>query len=242
VADKQAAEKNLADATAKLKNIGDATKDDGARVKAAEDRAKEASEKLATANQALQEMTAKARTVEAAAQDARNQLKEANDTLRDIATKLVTARMVQPEAQGPALVRGVDRLVASVAAAPTNSSAGRNGFASPRSPETATPSDPLSAERHYVRGLTNFWAGRYWTAETDFLDAVRASGTANPDARYYYFLGLTQLAQGKADESRQMFKLAGSLEDQRKPASSVVSRALERVQGRLRQEVEKYRP
>jgi tetratricopeptide (TPR) repeat protein len=242
VADKQAADKSLGEAMAKLKDASTSGQDAGAKLQAAEDRAKDATEKLAAANRALEDMTNKARTIEQSVQDAKNQLRDANDTLRDIAAKLAAARVVEPDARGPALARAVDKLVASASAPPVNGNVGRNGAGIVRQPESATPSDPLSAERHYVRGLTNFWAGQYWTAETDLLDAIRAAGTANPDARYYYFLGLTQLALGKRDDARQMFKMAGSLEEQRKPPSAVVSRALERVQGGQRQVVEQYRP
>lgn len=242
VADKQAAEKNLNEAMAKLKDVDTTGKDAGTKVKAAEDRAKEATEKLAAANQALQEMTMKTKTIEEASQDTRNKLRDANDTLRDIAAKLAAARVVATDARGPALVRGVDQLVATATATPKIEGNGRNGASISRPAEPTTPSDPMSAERHYVSGLTNYWAGKYGTAESDFLDAVRAAGVANPDARYYYFLGLTQLAQGKRDESRQMLKMAGSLEEQRKPSNAVVSKALERVQGGLRRVVEEYRP
>jgi tetratricopeptide (TPR) repeat protein len=136
-------------------------------------------------------------------------------------------------------VRGVEQLVASALAAPKNGTAALSPLA--RRPETG-PSDLLSAERHYQRGLTNFWAGRYWAAENDFYDAIRAANSIGADARYYYFLGLTQLAQGKLDEAREMFRMAGLLEKDRRPPSAVVSRALERVQGGLRRAVEEHRP
>ncbi len=240
LADKQAAEKGLSDATAMLKNVDAGGKDAAAKIKEAQDRAKEASDRVSAIQKALDDTTAKLRTADEKVQDTSGKLKAANDTVQDVARALVNAKIVAPDARGPALVRGVEHLASAATAAPKNGGARNGGISRP--PESATPSDPLGAERYYVRGLSNFWAGRYWTAESDFFDAVRTAGSSNPDARYYYFLGLTQLAQGKPDEARAMFKMAGSLEEQRRPSSAVVSRALERVQGRQRRVVEDYRP
>jgi hypothetical protein len=242
VADKQTAEKNLAETTAKLAAIGTTEKDVAARLNAAENTIKDLTARVKTADDAIQDMTAKVRNSDAAARETAAKLKTANDTLRDVAVKLAAARVVGPDARGPALVRGVEELVASATAAPKDSGPIRNAASLSRPPEPTTPSDPLGAERHYVRGLSNFWAGRYWAAESDFFDAVRDAGSSSQDARYYYFLGLAQLAQGKNDEAREMLRLAGILEKDRRPSSAVVSRALERVQGNLRRVLEDYRP
>src|SRR5262249_53897266 len=144
------------------------------------------------------------------------------------------ARVVSPDARGTALVRGVEQVVSSAQAAARSSP-----LPTPTAP-LVKPSDPLSstdplvAERHFVRGMANYWAGKYGAAESDFFAAVRAAGTVGQDARYYYFLGLSQLAQGKSDEAREMLRVAGLLEKDRKPPSAIVSRALERIQGSVR--------
>jgi len=108
--------------------------------------------------------------------------------------------------------------------------------------ESLPTGDPLAAEQVYAQGLENFWAGRYADAERDFGLAVRTAGTTGRDARYFYFLGLAQLGQGKRDEAQATFRQGGRLERDHRPSSRVVSNALERIQGQLRRTVDTYRP
>jgi hypothetical protein len=108
--------------------------------------------------------------------------------------------------------------------------------------ELVAAGDPLAAEEVYARGLANFWAGQYAAAEGDFALAVRTAGETGQDARYYYFLGLAQLVQGKRDDTQVAFRQAGRLERDNRPSSRVVSSALERIQGQLRRTVDTYRP
>jgi hypothetical protein len=77
----------------------------------------------------------------------------------------------------------------------------------------------------------NFFASRrYREAEKEFLAAVQND---NGDARYYYFLGLSRLAQGKR-EAYEDFDEASRLERLGRPDRAQVSAALERVQGPMR--------
>jgi tetratricopeptide (TPR) repeat protein len=97
-------------------------------------------------------------------------------------------------------------------------------------PESLTVPDPAQAERHYAAGLNFFFARRYPEAEKEFLGAVEND---NADARYYYYLGLSRLAQGKRDAFED-FDQAGRLERRGRPDRAAVSAALERIQGPMR--------
>ena len=46
-----------------------------------------------------------------------------------------------------------------------------------------------------------------------------------------YYLGLAQISQGRRDQALESFRKAGSLEQQGKPQSAIVSASLERMQG-----------
>jgi hypothetical protein len=90
--------------------------------------------------------------------------------------------------------------------------------------------NPAAGERHYAAGLNYFTARRYSSAEKEFLSAIEND---NSDARYYYFLGLSRLAQGKR-EAYEDFDQAAHLEQLGRPSRAAVSAALERVQGPMR--------
>jgi TolA-binding protein len=169
-------------------------------------------------------------------------LRQQADTqlLQQIAGKLTAAKIVAPNARGEVLVKGLEQLI-------------REGTTAPVLPNVPQPErslvqdslptgDPLAAEQAYARGLVNFWSGRYSAAESDFGLAVRTAGSTGQDARYYYFLGLAQLGQGKRDDSQATFRHAGRLERDNRPSSRVVSSALERIQGQARRTVDTYRP
>ena len=60
------------------------------------------------------------------------------------------------------------------------------------------------------------------------------------DARYFYFLGLSRLAQGSR-EAMEDFDEAAQLERAGKPDRAAVSTALERVQGPMRRALNNIR-
>ena len=90
--------------------------------------------------------------------------------------------------------------------------------------------DEFAATAAFGLGCHAYWRGDYQNALTDFNHAVRLF---DQDARFWYFKGLTETALGESSAS-DSFGLAVALEAQGKPDSSVVSAALERVQGRMR--------
>jgi tetratricopeptide (TPR) repeat protein len=108
-----------------------------------------------------------------------------------------------------------------------------------RIPGGIKPSNPLEAEKHYAQGLRLYWSRNYDQAEKEFLDAIR---NQDQDARYLYFLGLTQLAQHRRSFAIESFRRGGMLEQQNRPASATISMTLERVQGPDRLLLNRYRP
>ncbi len=96
--------------------------------------------------------------------------------------------------------------------------------------ESLTRGDPARAERHYAAGVNDFFARNYPRAEKELQLAVENDST---DARYFYYLGLARLAQGKR-EAYEDFAQGSRLEQANRPYRAAVAAALERVQGRLR--------
>jgi hypothetical protein len=106
-----------------------------------------------------------------------------------------------------------------------------------RRTETLTRADPVKAERHYSAGVNLFFGRSYAKAEKELLAAVENDSA---DARYYYFLGLARLAQGK-QEAYDDFEQGARLEELNRPYRAAISAALERVQGRLRRVLNEVR-
>jgi tetratricopeptide (TPR) repeat protein len=106
-----------------------------------------------------------------------------------------------------------------------------------KQPDSLAVPDPAAGERHYSSGLTFFAARRYADAEKEFLMAVEND---NGDARYYYFLGLSRLAQNKRS-AYEDFDQAARLERLGRPDRGSVSAALERVQGPMRRTLNQIR-
>jgi hypothetical protein len=106
-----------------------------------------------------------------------------------------------------------------------------------RRPESKATPDPMLSERHYGSGLNFFYARKYADAEREFLSAIESDSS---DARYYYYLGLSRLAQGKR-EAAEDFDQGARLEQAGRPDRAAVSAALERIQGRMRRELNDVR-
>jgi hypothetical protein len=98
--------------------------------------------------------------------------------------------------------------------------------------------NPLLAEASYMAGVQSYWAGAYERAEEQFLTAIRND---NRDARYHYYLGLTRLSLRKQSAAQQDFERGADMERQGRPSRAAVNAALERIQGSMRQSVERYR-
>lgn len=106
-----------------------------------------------------------------------------------------------------------------------------------RRPESQTVASPEAAERHFATGLRLLYSGQPAAAEKELLAAVQADGQ---DARYFYFLGLARMNQGKRD-AYDDFARGAKLEQQGLPPTDSVNIALERVQGSARRAVDNAR-
>ncbi|HEV3146140.1 MAG TPA: tetratricopeptide repeat protein, partial [Gemmataceae bacterium] len=98
--------------------------------------------------------------------------------------------------------------------------------------------DPVAAERLFGTGMRLYFAHQFSAAETQLLEAIKN----NPnDARYYYFLGLSRVPQGKTDEAEKVLWRAVALERQGMPDTDAVNTYLERVQGPERNWINRVR-
>ena len=108
-------------------------------------------------------------------------------------------------------------------------------------PDVTKQPNPFLAEQFYGKGLHLYWEKKYPEAEKLFLQAVRYF---SDDARYQYFLGLSQLAQKtvlKRDAAYFSFEKGARLEAANRPLLSEINASLERIQGPLRQQLNTWR-
>jgi len=98
-------------------------------------------------------------------------------------------------------------------------------------PDSLATPNPLEAEKHFAAGL-NFYFGRdYPNAEKEFLLTI---ANDSQDARFFYFLGLSRLAQNRRRDAYADFSQAALLERRNRPAAAAVDESLERIQGPMR--------
>jgi tetratricopeptide (TPR) repeat protein len=90
----------------------------------------------------------------------------------------------------------------------------------------------------YGLGVHAYFAGDYLKAYEQ-LEAATAGGSKDP--RVFYFRGLTYLKLGRGQEAVQDFRKGAELESRDTNKFYNVAKALERVQGGARIELEKYR-
>jgi len=112
-------------------------------------------------------------------------------------------------------------------------------------PDTTGVPNPVMAERHFGDGMHFYWSKQYAEAEVQFGMAVRYY---DKDARYQYFLGLAQHAQGtkeKRGAATFSFEEGARLEARAVSTNPLAVRdinaSLERIQGDLRTFLNGYR-
>jgi tetratricopeptide (TPR) repeat protein len=98
-------------------------------------------------------------------------------------------------------------------------------------PEGQPTPNPLEAEKRYSSGVNFYFARDYASAEKDFMAAI---DNDSQDARYFYFLALSRLMQGKRIDAAEDLDRGALLERVGRPTPAAVSEALERVQGEVR--------
>lgn len=89
----------------------------------------------------------------------------------------------------------------------------------------------------YGQGVHDYFAGRQFEAQKSLNAAINAGSR---DPRVYYFRGLVNQRLGYEGAAEGDFKMAADLEA-RTGVSEAVNRALTRIQGQDRMEVEKHR-
>jgi tetratricopeptide (TPR) repeat protein len=108
-------------------------------------------------------------------------------------------------------------------------------------PDSLERPNPYLAERYFGRGLHYYWEKKYPEAEKQFMVAI---GYYKKDPRYHYYLGLSRLPQKgklKRDGAIFAFEQGARLEQENPQSSYEVNASLERLQGPLRIELNRYR-
>lgn len=105
-------------------------------------------------------------------------------------------------------------------------------------PDSLRTPNPFEAEKHFAAGLNFYFARAYANAEKEFLLTVENNSR---DARFFYFLGLSRLAQGSRRVVSADFETAAMLEHVNLPSPAEVSQSLERIQGPTRRFINEFR-
>lgn len=105
-------------------------------------------------------------------------------------------------------------------------------------PDSLRIPNPMDAEKHFSAGLNFYFDGDYANAEKAFLLTIENDGN---DARYFYFLGLSRLAQKRRLDANADFDQGAALERINRPSPATVSESLERIQGPTRLLINDYR-
>ncbi|HTU91954.1 MAG TPA: hypothetical protein VMF69_17865 [Gemmataceae bacterium] len=105
----------------------------------------------------------------------------------------------------------------------------------PDSPRTL---NPIEAEKHFAAGLNFYFDRDYANAEKEFLLTIEND---SQDARFFYFLGLSRLAQNHRRDAFADFTQGVVLERLNRPSPAAVSESLERIQGPTRRLVNGFR-
>lgn len=95
-----------------------------------------------------------------------------------------------------------------------------------------------AALQMYGEGLHAYFDGEYESAFDLFTDAIELGPQ---DPRPYYFRGLTLIKVDRADAAEEDFNRGAELEAKSGTASSEVNKALTRIQGKIRIELQKHR-
>jgi hypothetical protein len=98
--------------------------------------------------------------------------------------------------------------------------------------------EPTVLSQLYGQGVHQFFSGDYSAARQSLSEAVDNNSR---DPRVYYYRALVNVRLGDQSAAQRDFQLAASLEQTPAGRQYAVSRALQRIQGRDRQTLERYR-
>jgi tetratricopeptide (TPR) repeat protein len=127
-------------------------------------------------------------------------------------------------------------ILKSLNAAPVNTGGNTPKIDVPNIPVKPSPKSLEVAEKFFNDGYRRYFHHDFGGAEQSFLQAI---GQAQ-DARFYYFLALSQVGQGRNADG--VFSIANELERKAIPETKQINDALERVQGEARKTLELKRP
>jgi hypothetical protein len=105
-------------------------------------------------------------------------------------------------------------------------------------PAATRAQDDIIADQFYGSGVHRYFSGDLRNAHADFTSAIQAG---SQDPRPYYFRGLAYLRMGRQYEATADFRKAADLESNDINGSFQVSKALERIQGQQRLQLERLR-
>ena len=240
------ADAKIKDLTTQAKTAEDKAKEATALARSADTKVKDLLDQAKAAEEKVRDLGTRLKGADGKLTEVTTRLKTADETLQAVAARLAMTRVVSPEARGADLVRGAEQVARLAVQQPRTST--NPPVIRPQDTSSVQPAapveyhnDPLLAEQYYNRGLSSYWSRRYGAAEGDFQEAIRLAGRAAEDARFFYFLGLSQLGLGKEAEALVAFREAGNLERDHRPASGAVNASLERVQGPVRRYVDAFR-
>jgi hypothetical protein len=105
-------------------------------------------------------------------------------------------------------------------------------------PDSLRSPNLLEAEKHFAAGLNFYFDRDFGNAEKEFLLTIEND---SQDARFFYFLGLSRLAQNRRRDAFADFNQGVQLERLNRPAQATVDESLERIQGPTRRVVNEAR-
>ncbi|MEX2188519.1 MAG: hypothetical protein WD875_17045 [Pirellulales bacterium] len=103
---------------------------------------------------------------------------------------------------------------------------------------SALRAEDAAVDKLYGEGVHAYFAGNI-DAALKHLDASVAAG--NRDPRCYYYRGLANWKLAKADAAKADFTQGAKLEAQSPELTTMINRSIQRVQGRTRLTIEKFR-
>lgn len=175
-----------------------------------------------------QRLEARAKELEARAESATTDAERLRATLKEQGGFAAAVRQrlrTAPNARPDEVLAALDRSLTPAAARSDLPSVPRLAY------------DP-AAERAFARGLSDYFAGRLTGAEANLR---AATGLNNLDARYWYYLGLSRLAQGNEAQAEQDFRQGAERERRNLPNPGAIDACLERLPSDARQAINRYR-